>query len=133
MLHETDETQRAAVPPPETIRTVEKYKTFKPNTFIRPWDLSLEGRSLTERFSRRPAIPPRTRDARKQDIFYNLGLDPLKLALHPKVLSPYMSEMAMIQPRRTTLLTSKSQRRIAKAIRRAKMMGVIPLHSRARD
>ncbi|KAJ7228509.1 hypothetical protein GGX14DRAFT_346645, partial [Mycena pura] len=101
---------------------------------LRPYDLSLKGRSFKEhRPQRRPSIPPATRDARKNDVFYQLGLDPLKFALHPAVLSPFMSEMAMIQPRRITGLTSKSQRRIAKAIRRAKMMGVIPLHSRLRN
>ncbi|KAJ6515734.1 hypothetical protein C8R45DRAFT_217420 [Mycena sanguinolenta] len=79
----------------------------------------------------RPAqIPPSTRDARKNDVFYQLDVDPLKLAQHPAVLTPFMSELAMIHPRRTTALTTKSQRRIAKAIRRAKMMGVIPLYSK---
>ncbi|KAJ6539500.1 hypothetical protein B0H19DRAFT_1269807 [Mycena capillaripes] len=120
--------------PQETIRPVHEYKPIMPNSFIRPYDLSLDGRRFKERrMSRAPAIPPTTRDARKQDVFYQLGIDPLKYALHPAVLSPFLTEMGMIMPRRMTALTSKSQRRVAKAIRRAKMMGVIPLHSRMRN
>lgn len=116
-----------------TKRPVHDYRPFSPGQFIRPHDLSLAGRTWANRMSlRRPGLPPSTRDARKQDTFYQLGVDPLKLALHPDVLSNYMSELAMIYPRRDTKLTMKSQRRIAKAIKRAKMMGVIPLYSRPR-
>nr|GAT59961.1 mitochondrial ribosomal protein s18 [Mycena chlorophos] len=115
----------------EEVKGPRIYKSFEPYSFIRPWDLSLAGKKLTPpRHPRKPAIPPRTRDAREKDVFYNLGIDPLKLSLHPQVISAFLSEMAMIQPRRVTQLTSKSQRRVAKAIKRAKMMGVIPLHSR---
>ncbi|KAJ7368463.1 hypothetical protein DFH08DRAFT_831480 [Mycena albidolilacea] len=114
-----------------TIRPTHEYKPIPPNSFIRPYDLSLEGRRFKERPMRRPPqIAPETRTARKKDTFFQLGLDPLKFALHPAIISNFMSEMAMIMPRRQTGLTTKSQRRVAKAIRRAKMMGVIPLHSR---
>ncbi|KAF7332018.1 Mitochondrial ribosomal protein s18 [Mycena kentingensis (nom. inval.)] len=108
-----------------------KYKLFRPGDFIRPWDLSLKGRSFNESpRTRRVAVAPGARESRKNDVFHQLGIDPLKYAQHPKILFPFMSEMAMILPRRTTGLTSRSQRRVAKAIRRAKMMGLIPLHSR---
>jgi len=114
-----------------TNRPVHEYRPIQPYSFIRPYDLSLDGRSWKDRPSGRPRqIPPSTREARKQDVFYQLGIDPLRFAQHPAVLSQFISEMAMIHPRRTTGLTTKSQRRVAKAIRRAKMMGVIPLHSR---
>ncbi|KAJ6628780.1 hypothetical protein B0H10DRAFT_1777298, partial [Mycena sp. CBHHK59/15] len=99
--------------------------------FIRPRDLSLEGRKFTDHpQSKLPGVALSTRDARKRDVFYQLGVDPLKFSLHPGMLTPFMTEMAMILPRRTSMLTMKSQRRIAKAIRRAKMMGVLPLHSK---
>ncbi|KAK7061926.1 mitochondrial ribosomal protein s18 [Favolaschia claudopus] len=123
-------------PPPQTTtnRAVQEYRPVVPHSFIRPFDLSLEGRRYRDRQQSNPAqIPPSTRDARKADVFYQLGVDPLDFAQQPAVLSKFMSELAMIYPRRTTSLTTKSQRRIAKAIRRAKMMGVIPLHSRVRD
>ncbi|KAJ7507972.1 hypothetical protein B0H11DRAFT_2271494 [Mycena galericulata] len=123
----------ANIKAPGTNRPVQEYRPITPGSFIRPYDLSLAGRSWPTRpMPRRPGLPPSTRDARKMDVFYQLGVDPLKLALHPEVLDKYMSEMAMIQPRRITQLTMKSQRRIAKAIRRSKMMGVIPLFSRPR-
>ncbi|KAJ7180262.1 hypothetical protein C8R43DRAFT_1117579 [Mycena crocata] len=114
-----------------TNRPVHEYKPIQPYQFIRPHDLSLEGRKWPERSLRaRHILPQATQETRKSDVFYQLGLDPLKFSMHPAVLAPFMSEMAMIHPRRHTGLTMKSQRRIAKAIRRAKMMGVIPLHSR---
>ncbi|KAJ7276552.1 hypothetical protein B0H12DRAFT_1175183 [Mycena haematopus] len=115
-----------------TNRPIHEYKPFR-GSFIRPYDLSLEGRSFKDRpLGRPPQIAPSTRDARKKDVFYQLNIDPLKLAQHPAILTPFVSELAMIYPRRTTGLTTKSQRRVAKAIRRAKMMGVIPLYSRYR-
>ncbi|KAJ7498761.1 hypothetical protein FB451DRAFT_1202933 [Mycena latifolia] len=129
--------QAERTPPPihqpksSTNRPVHEYKPIHPNSFIRPYDISLEGRAWQQRpLTRRPNVAPATRDARKKDVFYQLGIDPLKFSLHPGVLSHFMSEMAMIYPRRQTGLTMKSQRRVAKAIRRAKMMGVMPLHSR---
>ncbi|KAJ7283940.1 hypothetical protein C8J57DRAFT_1121789 [Mycena rebaudengoi] len=109
------------------------YTPFTPSSFIRPRDLSLEAR--TPRQGSKPkslSVGPSTSEARKNDTFYKLGVDPLRCALYPSVLSQYMTEMAKIYPRRHSGLTSKSQRRIAKAIRRAKMMGIIPLHSRPR-
>ncbi|KAJ6598904.1 hypothetical protein DFH09DRAFT_1129529 [Mycena vulgaris] len=115
----------------QTNRPVHEYKPIQPNSFIRPYDISLKGRAWQERPPfRLPKVAPATRDARAKDVFYQLRIDPLKLCLHPGVLSHFMTEMAMIHPRRVTGLTMKSQRRISKAIRRAKMMGIMPLHSR---
>jgi len=112
---------------------VHEYRAIRPGSFIRPNDLTLENLKHSERrLPRRSALPPATRDARAQDVFHRLAIDPLKLSMHPSVLKEYMTEMAMIYPRRITGLTMKSQRRIAKAIRRAKMMGVIPILSRPR-
>ncbi|KAJ7684023.1 hypothetical protein B0H17DRAFT_1204782 [Mycena rosella] len=114
-----------------TVRPVHEYRPFHPNSVVRPYDISLKGRTWGQRpMTRRPNVAGATRDARKNDVFYQLNVDPLKLALHPGVLSHFVSEMAMIAPRRQTGLTMKSQRRIAKAIRRAKMIGILPLHSR---
>ncbi|KAJ7129509.1 hypothetical protein C8R44DRAFT_79985 [Mycena epipterygia] len=101
--------------------------------FIRPHDLTLDGRSWKERpFSRSAQVAPATREARKNDVFYQLGIDPLKFSLHNEIFSRFMSDMAMIHPRRITGLTMKSQRRVAKAIRRAKMMGTTPILSKPR-
>lgn len=75
--------------------------------------------------------PPRAQ-ARYNDPFYQLDIDPLTLSQYPRLLGYYMSDMGRIMPRSISGLTSKSQRRLGKAIRRAKMMGVIPVLSNAR-
>jgi len=41
-----------------------------------------------------------------------------------------VADMGRVLSRAETQLTWRSQRRLSKAIRRAKMMGIIPLHSR---
>ncbi|KAJ7765030.1 hypothetical protein DFH07DRAFT_955861 [Mycena maculata] len=116
-----------------TNRPVQEYKPIHAGSFIRPYDLSLAARSWAERPQIRSSrLPPSARDARARDPYHQLGIDPLKLALHPALLTSYMTDMAMIYPRSQTRLTMKSHRRITRAIKRAKMMGVIPLHSRPR-
>ncbi|KAJ7781082.1 hypothetical protein B0H16DRAFT_1497021 [Mycena metata] len=120
-----------APPPRENNRQTQQYIPFTANSFIRPYDLTLEARTFREKpRARASAVGLSALEARGKDVFSQLGVDPLRFASHPAVLSPYLSEMGKIIPRRLTHLTSKSQRRIGKAIRRAKMMGVIPLHSR---
>ena len=52
------------------------------------------------------------------------------MALNPYVLNNYVSDMGKIFGRNITNLTMKNQRRLGKAIRRAKMMGVIPVLSK---
>lgn len=45
-------------------------------------------------------------------------------------MSRFVTSMGKIKSRSETQLTWKNQRRIGKAIRRAKMMGIIPVLSR---
>jgi small subunit ribosomal protein S18 len=61
-----------------------------------------------------------------------LGVDPLQEASNDVLMSSFVTEMGKIKHRAETGLTTKSQRRLGKAIRRAKMMGVIPVLSSAR-
>ncbi|EGO27856.1 hypothetical protein SERLADRAFT_383498 [Serpula lacrymans var. lacrymans S7.9] len=77
-------------------------------------------------------VGPGRREARRQDVFYQLGIDPLHESQNAALLSAFVTEMGKIRPRTQTGLTTKTQRRLGKAIRRAKMMGVIPWLSRAR-
>jgi small subunit ribosomal protein S18 len=66
-------------------------------------------------------------------VFYQLGLDPLSECQNPALLAGFLSEMGKIYGREVTGLTTKNQRRLGKAIRRAKMMGVIPILSSPPD
>lgn len=99
---------------------------------IRPHQLAYDNRVIDRSAPRprRPTVAPASKQARDSDIFYQLGVDPVSIATNASVLSRYVTEMGQIQPRTQTGLTVKSQRRLGKAIRRARMMGVIPILSK---
>lgn len=50
--------------------------------------------------------------------------------MNSTLLSHFVTDMGKIRKRADTQLTWKNQRRLGKAIRRAKMMGIIPVLSR---
>ncbi|KAJ2783218.1 hypothetical protein H4R18_001819 [Coemansia javaensis] len=64
------------------------------------------------------------------DPFKVLGIDPLKEYKNSMLLSQYITEMGKIKPRYKSGLSAKSQRRVAKAIRRARSFGLIPVTTR---
>lgn len=68
--------------------------------------------------------------AERNDIFRQHNIDPLHEALNSKLMSDHVTELGKIPSRAETNLTWRSQRKLGKAIRRAKMLGIIPLHSR---
>jgi len=108
--------------------------TWKPfsehSVIVRPRDLSYKSRHIERPPPRRrPEVPPPPASARYNDVFHQHDLDPLSLSLKPALLYHYLSEIGKISGRPRTKLTMKSQRRVGKAIRRAKMMGIIPIHS----
>lgn len=98
---------------------------------LRPHEFTYKTRlNEPRKFARRPAVGHAPNVARYSDLFHQLNIDPLSQAQNPAILGEYVSEMGKIYSRNFTNLTSKSQRRMGKAIRRAKMMGVIPILSR---
>ncbi|KAG1752642.1 uncharacterized protein EDB91DRAFT_1243405 [Suillus paluster] len=108
-------------------------RRFDSKLFIRPHYFSHDHRFKgPPPFPKRPLIGPGSKQAKKQDIFYQLGVDPLQEASNDVLMSSFVTEMGKIKHRAETGLTTKSQRRLGKAIRRAKMMGVIPVLSSAR-
>ncbi|KAI3612200.1 mitochondrial ribosomal protein s18 [Moniliophthora roreri] len=117
---------------PSFLRNPEsEFRSFTPNTFITPQRLTYESVKKGKRVNPTPPkVGPSKREARKTDPFYQLNIDPLDMAMNPAVLNDYVSDMGKIYPRAYTKLTWKSQRRLGKAIRRAKMMGIIPILSR---
>ncbi|KIL70173.1 hypothetical protein M378DRAFT_156241 [Amanita muscaria Koide BX008] len=97
---------------------------------IRPHDLSYKSRSNTPPPPRRRAgVGPPPAQARYNDVFHQFDLDPVSQATNSRLLSLFVSEIGKIYSRQVTGLTMKSQRRLGKAIRRAKMMGIIPVLS----
>ncbi|KAG2152391.1 hypothetical protein BD769DRAFT_1658814 [Suillus cothurnatus] len=108
-------------------------RRFDHKLFIRPHYFSHDHRFKgPPPFSKRPLIGPGKKQAKQQDVFYRLGVDPLQEASNDVLMSSFVTEMGKIKHRAETGLTTKSQRRLGKAIRRAKMMGVIPVLSSAR-
>ncbi|KAG6821580.1 hypothetical protein H0H93_000089 [Arthromyces matolae] len=109
-----------------------KWKNFRHKRVIKPHEFSYNARLITKPtyVTRRAKVGPPTSIARRNDPFHQLDIDPVDLVLQPDMFTPYLSEMGKIYSRNVTGLTMKSQRRLGKAIRRAKMMGVIPVLSR---
>ncbi|KAG6854866.1 hypothetical protein C0991_012056 [Blastosporella zonata] len=114
---------------------VQKWKPFRPNSFVKPHDFTYKSRfnSPSTYMKRRPHIGPPPSISRYYDVFHQFDLDPVDLAMNRDVLSQFVSEMGKTYGRNITGLTTTSQRRMGKAIRRAKMMGIIPVLSKSRD
>ncbi|KIM46311.1 hypothetical protein M413DRAFT_65609, partial [Hebeloma cylindrosporum] len=96
-------------------------------------DLTLSGRTMNRNVRRKLAVvAPGPEAAIPHDAFHQLNLDPRDFTTNPTVLSYFVSEMGKIKPRTYTRLTSKSQRLLGQTIRRSKMMGIIPVLSKAK-
>ncbi|XP_006459991.1 hypothetical protein AGABI2DRAFT_191766 [Agaricus bisporus var. bisporus H97] len=111
-------------------RNSKNRKMFYPGNILRPNDLSPEKCQNSRGANRSTRIAPPAPEARYKDIFRQLNIDPVDFTLNPHVLSTYISEMGKIYGRNITGLTCRSQRRLGKAIRRARMIGIIPQLSR---
>ncbi|KAL5508213.1 hypothetical protein ACEPAH_5832 [Sanghuangporus vaninii] len=72
------------------------------------------------------------RESRYRDIFLQHEIDPRREAHNEELMSGYMSRLGQIKPRNVTNLSQRSQRLVGKAIKRAKMMGVVPVFSNTR-
>ncbi|GAA6004377.1 hypothetical protein JCM10207_000693 [Rhodosporidiobolus poonsookiae] len=80
-------------------------------------------------FSRAFPLGPPTSYGPTHDPFVRYGIDPLKASngvLNPWIASEFVTSMGKIKARGKTGLQRKSQRKIGKAIRRARSMGVVP-------
>ncbi|KAF8351568.1 hypothetical protein F5887DRAFT_214259 [Amanita rubescens] len=130
-MSETENLLRATPSRPVQQSEPSTWKPFSDHSVIvLPRDFSYKSRHHQEPPPRRrPQVPPPPAQARYNDVFHQHDLDPLSLSLKPAMFYHYLSEIGKISGRSSTKLTMKSQRRIGKAIRRAKMMGIIPVHS----
>ena len=87
---------------------------------VRPIDYNREY-LLRRNFRGRPSLGP-GREARYDDIFLQLGIDPRREADNEVLISAFMTRLGRIQPRSVTGLSQRSQRLLGKAIKRAKMI-----------
>ncbi|KAI9574678.1 hypothetical protein HD554DRAFT_2049104 [Boletus coccyginus] len=103
-------------------------RKFAPGLFVRPHYWSYQHRfQPTSVRTAPPLVAPGRKEAFQHDIFREFGIDPLWETSNSTLLASFVSELGKIRPRTQTRLTTKTQRRLGKAIRRAKMMGVMPL------
>lgn len=108
-------------------------RKFSPGLFIRPHYWSHEHRFEKQRvFTSQPLVAPGSREARERDAFRHFGIDPLYETSNTTLLASFITEMGKTKSRIETKLTTKTQRRLGKAIRRAKMMGILPQLSNPR-
>ncbi|KAI6047446.1 hypothetical protein EDC04DRAFT_622721 [Pisolithus marmoratus] len=108
-------------------------RKFAPGLFIRPHYWSHEHRFEKQRHSTSQAlVAPGSREARERDALRHFGIDPLYETSNTTLLASFITEMGKTKSRIETKLTTKTQRRLGKAIRRAKMMGVLPQLSNPR-
>ncbi|KAI0089264.1 hypothetical protein BDY19DRAFT_134415 [Irpex rosettiformis] len=108
------------------------FKPFSPHFFTKPSDFSREARieqGLVRR-SKRPYLGPGRAEAEARDVFRQLNIDPVHEATNSRLLSAFLTDMGKIKPRPVTNLTWRSQRKLGKAVRRARMIGIIPQLSR---
>ena len=94
--------------------------------FIKPSDFMDRGDEDPIPRTKRSLVGPSAADSRYMDAFYQLGIDPLYEATNSILLSSFVTEMGKVKGRAETKLTWHSQRRLTRAIRRAKMMGIMP-------
>jgi ribosomal protein S18 len=95
-----------------------------------PHHFSLKHASRTGPVGRRPKLGPDARDARARDPFLALRVDPLAEAANTALVSAFVTDMGKIHGRAWTGLSRRSQRRAGQAVRRARMLGLIPWLSR---
>lgn len=70
-------------------------------------------------------VGPGAQEALRKDAFQQLNIDPLKEANNPKVLKPFITSLGKIRPRSQTKLSWRTQRKVAKGIKRARQKGVL--------
>ncbi|KAH9951696.1 hypothetical protein B0H21DRAFT_705426 [Amylocystis lapponica] len=103
---------------------------FRPGKFLKPSEYTQKERSKGRPRRKRPLLGPSAAESRKGDTLYQLGIDPLHECQNSSLMSEFLTDMGKIKSRAQTNLTWKNQRRLGKAIRRARMMGIIPVLSR---
>lgn len=82
------------------------------------------------RFQNRPSVGPGAKEALYNDAFRQLDVDPLSEVNNMALLSSFVTQMGKIRSRAETRLSWRSQRMVARAIKRAKQKGVLPILSR---
>ncbi|KIM21020.1 hypothetical protein M408DRAFT_117045 [Serendipita vermifera MAFF 305830] len=105
---------------------------FETGKAYNPYDFAPENRKRPA-YRRFPQGAPPRALAIRQDVFHQLDIDPLDEVLNCGLITSYATQMGRIQRRAESRLTWKSQRKMGKAIRRARAMGLIPAFSQWKE
>ncbi|WPH00106.1 mitochondrial 37S ribosomal protein RSM18 [Acrodontium crateriforme] len=97
-------------------------RKWKVGDVYSPSDLSGYEQAKWKRISRKPYPTRKT----KGDVMDQLGMNPINEYKNFSIMSEYVSNMGRIQHRKETGLRPVNQRRMAKAIRRAIGVGLMP-------
>ncbi|CAO1597397.1 hypothetical protein XANCAGTX0491_001206 [Xanthoria calcicola] len=108
------------------------HRRFRPGDIYAPHDLS-----PTEQAKWRPraavggslqgrGTPANAHAQNRRDVFDVLGINPLDEYKNFSIMTEFVSSMGRIRHRRETGLRGVNQRRVAKAVRRAVGMGLLP-------
>ncbi|KAI0053022.1 hypothetical protein FA95DRAFT_1552910 [Auriscalpium vulgare] len=104
-----------------------KQERFRRVSFVKPSYWADEGSQPPTYRRKRWALGPSSPVSRAQDAFHQLNVDPLVEATNPLLMTDFVTVMGKTKSRAENKVTWRTQRRITKAVRRAKMMGVVPI------
>ncbi|KAJ3275513.1 hypothetical protein HDV01_000340 [Terramyces sp. JEL0728] len=96
-------------------------KNFLPKTTYSPADLN-DRLVIEERELRKP----KQQTVPAEDVFEKLKINPLSEYKNPVIMSSFLTKMGHIQPRRKTGLSLENQKKLARAIKRARAFGILP-------
>ncbi|KAI4241254.1 MAG: hypothetical protein L6R40_004670 [Gallowayella cf. fulva] len=106
------------------------YRRFRPGDIYAPHDLSpaeqQKWRSRTSFGGNISKAHARTHKQNARDVFDVLGVHPLDEFKNFSIMAEFVTSMGRIRHRRDTGLRGVNQRRMAKAVRRAVGMGLMP-------
>jgi small subunit ribosomal protein S18 len=114
LLDSVDTAHQARVSKPPILEGL--IKKFEEGTTYDPFDFSLAKQQLEKRLARE-SFSKKTFDTKK--------VNPLDFYTNPRYLSEYLSATGRIQPRDVTKLSLKNQKRLAKAVKRARSAGLL--------
>lgn len=105
--------------------------SFNPNQVLNPSDLQLQNLihpADRENRKPRPVVrrPPLKSEVKLTDPFLYYGLNILNEPYNPDLLSNFLTPLGRIKKRALTGLSKSNQKKVSKAIRRARCMGFLP-------
>lgn len=99
--------------------------SFKYNGIYNAFDFSMTKQIMEENWKKRDKKPQTHYHGGKNDVFDRAGLDPRDLYLMPEILSRFLTPTGQILPREITGCTSKNQKKLGIAIKRARVAGLL--------